>query len=90
MSGRFTHKDVEAAFADFCGTVGIKAAESYKDKGAYQLDHNGVYGGYVIEKLSDHGGVSRPFGDMRHGAREMCDMLNFASWTVRLTRGNKE
>ena len=47
--------------------------------GAWTLDHNSIYGGYVIEEMHNvGGGVSQPFGSTRHNAREFCAMVRFA------------
>lgn len=76
---RYTKSDAAAAFNRLVEAIGGRVAEKYNDVGAYRLDHNGVYGGYVIEQIcNDGGGVSRPFGDYRHPSREFCFMVNFA------------
>jgi hypothetical protein len=52
--------------------------------GAWTLDHNSVYGGFVIEEIhNDGGGVSQPFGSMRRNAREFCDAVYFAENALR-------
>lgn len=54
--------------------VGLRAAV-----GAWSLDYNGVYGGFVVhEMFNDGGGVSEPFGSMRRNAREFCAAARFA------------
>lgn len=52
--------------------------------GAWTLDHNSVYGGYVIEEIFNvGGGVTLPFGSMRRTAREFCDAVYFAENALR-------
>jgi hypothetical protein len=47
--------------------------------GAWTLDYNPIYGGYVIEVIANTGGgVSQPFGSQRHPASEFCAMVRFA------------
>ena len=47
--------------------------------GAWMLDYNPIYGGFVIEEMfNEGGGVSRPMGDLRRNAREFCDAVRFA------------
>ena len=47
--------------------------------GAWVLDHNSVYGGYVVEQMeNEHGGISHPLGSGRKSAREFCDAVRFA------------
>lgn len=52
--------------------------------GAWSLDYNPVYGGFVIEEMHNAGGgVSQPFGSMRRTAREFCDAVYFAENALR-------
>jgi hypothetical protein len=47
--------------------------------GAWTLDENFTYGGYVIEEIhNEGGGITQPFGGTRHNTREFCDMVRFA------------
>lgn len=72
-------KLVDSAFTHFCNEFGFRKAESYNDEGGLQLDHQGVYGGYVIEEVSNaRGAVSHPFGDVRMKASAMYEALWFA------------
>ena len=48
------------------------------DASQYALDHNSVYGGYVIVKLHEDTSESHPFGAKRRTAKELADLLNFA------------
>jgi hypothetical protein len=55
--------------------------------GAWTLDHNSIYGGYVIHEMyNEGGGVSEPFGGMRRNARDFCDAVYFAENALRATK----
>ena len=85
---RTTKREVEGAFAALLRAVNGRKAESYNDVGAYDLTHNGTYGGYVIERVHDeHGSISRPFGDQHRPAGEMYDTLWFAVNAIREANG---
>ena len=78
MSERYTKKDAEAAFLRLLKATGNREAKSYNDVGGWQLDYNGVYGGFVIHEISnEHGAVSEPFSSERRNAREFCDVVRF-------------
>ena len=56
--------------------------------GVWMLDHNGIYGGYVIHEMyNDHGGVYEPFGGMRRSAGDFCAAVNFAMSALGLREG---
>lgn len=75
---RYTRKDAERSFWQLCASLGKRVAGSYNDVGAWTLDYNSVYGGYVVHEIStDGGGVSEPFGSQRRPAREFCSCVNF-------------
>ena len=76
---RYTRKDVEAQFERFVTAIGGRVARSYNEDGAYVLDHNGVYGGYNIVRLTDTaGGQTHVCGAMRRGPTAMIETLSFA------------
>jgi hypothetical protein len=53
--------------------------------GVWQLDHNSVYGGYVIEETcNDAGAVTRPLGDTRLSGPDMLEALRMAERAVDL------
>src|SRR5439155_4522318 len=55
--------------------------------GAWALDYNPIYGGFVIEEMyNEGGGVSQPFGSMRRGARDFCDAVYFAENALRAAK----
>lgn len=100
---RYTRRDAEQAFERLADAVGAKVADpAWKttDKrrlGAWTLDHNSVYGGYVIEAFvadtpRDDGhqaytAVTRPMGDYRHTARDFAQMCHFAVRAIEASRG---
>lgn len=87
MSERYTKKDAEAAFLRLVEATGNRVAESYNDVGGWQLDHNSVYGGYVVHEISnEHGAVSEPYSSTRRNAREFCDVVWFAIRTLEQVR----
>lgn len=74
---------VEGMFRIFIKTYGGRVAKSAFDHGAFRLDYEPCYGGYVIEKISDDStGVSHPFGSDRRRPTEMWDILHFALRTL--------
>ena len=75
---RYTKKDAVKAFELLCGYLGKRLATTWNDVGGWQLDHNAVYGGYVVQEIvSKGGGISHPFGHSRRNAREFCDAVRF-------------
>lgn len=71
-------KEVKAVFKHFCDACGRDVATKYNDVGAWELDHNGIYGGYVINEISSSGGVNQPFGPVRMKASSFVDAMRFA------------
>jgi hypothetical protein len=79
---RYTRKDAEAAFERLCNLTGHHAGP-WNEVGAWQLDANPTYGGYMVVEISnEHGGQSTPFGPMRRSARDFCDAVRFAEDTL--------
>jgi hypothetical protein len=75
---RWTTKDIESLFDTFLKASGNRKAEDYKDVGGMRLDHNSVYGGYVIEQIvNDAGAIRHPYGDRRFGPTELANILTF-------------
>lgn len=58
--------------------------------GSYKLDHAPVYGGYVIEKNEESGGISHPFGSTRRSASEMFMSIRMACEAIELIKYNQE
>ena len=80
---RITDKQVHGFFATFARATGHRVARSYNDVGAWRLDYNGVYGGYVVEEIvNSSGGVSLPLGEGRRKATEMWYAMHFALRTL--------
>jgi len=64
-----------------------QGSENHARVGAWTLDHNAIYGGYVIEEMyNEGGGVSQPFGSMRRSARDFCDAVAFAENALRAAK----
>jgi len=75
---RTTKGNVKSVFTQFCNAFGFDQSESYKDAGMF-LDHNGVYGGYVIaERWEGSSGEHHPFGSSRMKAEPLYDALRLA------------
>lgn len=90
MAERYTKRDAMAAFSRLLVACGKREATSYSDVGGWQLDHNGIYGGYVVEEIhNEHGAISHPFGSMRRSARDFCDAVNFALRAMDARDGEK-
>lgn len=83
---RYTRKFIDARFAMAMDAIGAPHGATYTRQadgtlkanvGTHMIDHNGVYGGYVIGKIvNEGGGESRPFGDGRHGAEGFVALLD--------------
>jgi hypothetical protein len=87
MAFRFTKKDVEGRFEMFAHACGKRIATSYNDVGAWRLDENTVYGGWNIEEIHNKGGgVSHPFGPMRHKSSEFVAMMSFAMDAIAIAK----
>jgi len=87
MSDRYTKRDAQAAFERLMQATGKHPAASYKDVGGWVLDHNSIYGGYVVhEMFNENGAVSEPFGGRRRTAREFCDAVSFACRALEVSR----
>jgi hypothetical protein len=83
MAERYTRRDAEAAFARLLLACRKREATSCKDVGGWTLDHNGIYGGYVVQEIhNENGAITQPFGYQRRTAREFCDAVNFATHAV--------
>lgn len=83
MATRYTKRDAQGAFARLLLACRKHEATSYKNVGGWTLDHNGVYGGYVVQEIvNEGGGVACPFGYQRRTAREFCDAVLFATHAV--------
>jgi hypothetical protein len=76
MTQRITRKFLEARFAMAMQAVGAVHGEPYAKSlkpvaNCCFIDHNSVYGGYVIMQMAETGtGQRHPFGDERMGAQE--------------------
>ena len=69
---RATKKEFENLFKYF-----IKQIDD--NKSTFYLEHNSCYGGYMIEKELENGGVCHPFINIRLPKKEMVRALQFAT-----------
>ena len=80
---RTTKEQVNLAFERMIKQMGGRIATSYNDVGAFRLDSNPTYGGYVVEQIISEGGaVTRPFGDKRMKPNQAWETFWFASRTL--------
>jgi hypothetical protein len=100
---RYTKKDARAAFERLAAAAGATIADSSwsiddpRREGAWILDHNGTYGGYVIAayvKSSSTPGKPQTFTaethplDMRRRpAREFAETCHYAARAIEFSRG---
>ncbi len=93
MGRRVTKQQVENVFAFFCAAMRVPNRfqsgnfldyNTAKELGAWSLDHNSVYGGYVIRALRPTGGEDEPMGSERCKAGEMVAKMNFAMRAIEL------
>jgi hypothetical protein len=99
MPERYTKRDAERAFEHLAETMGVRIVDpSWKitdprREGAWLLDHNGVYGGYVIAALvkdspprdgrpQAYTAQTHPLTDYRQSARDFSQMCHFAARAV--------
>lgn len=69
MSARITKSELIGMFKRLA-----KAMNKRIDAGSCNglgLDHNAIYGGYMIVEYGEHGSESHPFGSARRSAKEM-------------------
>jgi hypothetical protein len=105
MPERYTRRDAVAAFEHLAESVGATIADPSwpitdpRREGAWLLDHNGVYGGYVIaayvksspprageDREQAYTAQTHPLTDYRMPAREFSRMCHFAARAVGLSR----
>lgn len=86
---RHTRREVETQFARFVKLIGGHVAQDWNDVGGYRLDHYPMYGGWNIERiLNDGGALNQPFGQKRHNAEGLLDMMAFAEDAMREAEHN--
>lgn len=94
---RYTRKNAEAAFERLALKLGKSTARTggpiwrrVGDRnvarvGAWALDHNSIYGGFVvIEIVNEGGGERHPMGDRRMPARQFCESVYFTEKALNL------
>jgi hypothetical protein len=83
---KYTRKIVEQRFDNLCRVLGKRIGSSHKDVGAWKLDYNPYYGGFIICEILANGGECHPVYDSRLPAREFCQAINFAIRCIALDR----
>ncbi len=96
MAERYTRKDAGRAFERLREAKGARLASDYgiydpEREGAWALDHNATYGGYVVveiiasspprkgeDRQQSYTAEHHPLGNARLPAREFCYAVNFA------------
>lgn len=102
---RYTTKHAESAFAALADAIGATVADSSwgisdpRRDGAWFLDHNATYGGYVIrayvpsspprdgdDRPQSYTAETSPLDDRRRSAREFCETAWFAVRAIGASR----
>ena len=73
---RVTKADVERSFSRLLKYKRKRKAKSNRDKGAWDLNYNSNYGGYVIVEYTKTGGEGTPFGSRRRTPRSFIEFVN--------------
>jgi hypothetical protein len=95
---RTTKAQVDAAFDVLCNVLG-KSTKTWRTPpdsytraviGAWYLDRNTVYGGYVVHEMANEGGgVRAPLGSMRMSGAEFVNAVRFALDVLEIARRDK-
>ena len=78
MADRYSRKDAERAFDRLAYALGKQHTRweqvdgrNVVNVGSWHLDCAPIYGGYVVNEIcNEGGGITQPFGMLRHPARE--------------------
>jgi hypothetical protein len=76
---RITKQNLENAFLNYCKQMCWQYG--YRE-GTYSLEYISEYGGYVIEKHIENGGISHPLGMERRSLKDMYNVLIFSLQTI--------
>jgi hypothetical protein len=88
MAMATSKSQVSGLFAHLARACGRRVATAFNDVGAWGLDYNPVYGGYVIYEVANEGGAQHhPFGSERHKAAPFWYMMRFALTAIERCRG---
>ena len=77
MADKYTEKQMQSAFKNFCQVTGLRQATSADDVGAYALAKE--YKGYVVVQIMEGGAQHMPCGLKHRNASDMVDALQFAA-----------
>ena len=94
MADRYSRKDAERAFDRLAYALGKQHTRweqvdgrNVVNVGSWHLDCAPIYGGYVVNEIcNEGGGITQPFGMLRHPAREFCALVNFALAAIELAK----
>lgn len=97
MATRVTRQQVEYWFARLAEALGVSTVawtfedgKSVAHVGAWGLDYNPTYGGYVIyEIMNNGGGVREPFGPYRQRPAQFVQTCRFALDALDIARRKK-
>ncbi len=78
---RITKSDLVGMFKRFCALLNNKDLI---------LEHNAVYGGYLVVQIGELGSEYHPFGHIRRNAREMYLSLAFACDTIEVIKEKQD
>lgn len=84
-----TKKELQIMFNRFLKTIGERPAEHSRDEDGFNLEHNSVYKGYMIDQITnDKGAIRHPFINLRMSKSEMYQCLWFACNVIEYYKGN--
>lgn len=83
---RYTKQNVRNRFEALARVLGKRIAADWKDVGAWKLDYNPHYGGYIIAEYMENGGETHPVFSSRLPAGQFCEAVNFAIRCIALDR----
>jgi len=95
---RVTKADVTYWFDRLCAALGksktpwrTEDGKSVANIGAWYLDHNPIYGGYVVyEMMNEGGGAREPFGPYRKRPAEFVAAVRFALDAIEIDRQGRK
>lgn len=99
MTDRFTRKDSERCAKRLAEKLGKKFGSCWKnvngkqvpDIGCWNLDHNPIYGGSVIEEvISEGGAIHHPLGDRRMKPEAFCSAVRLAENAIDIDREKRK
>jgi hypothetical protein len=90
MADRVTKAMALKAFEVLAKECGKRIATSYKDAGAWHLDHAACYGGYVVVEQLGNGGETHPLGDERKSAKDFYHCAWYAVHAIEIAKAGAQ